>query len=984
MPDWDPQANDLFLRALDIPAPEDRLRFLDAACAGDPALRARVDGLLRAGAAAGSFLEHPVDQGVTCVHVAAPGDQPGAAPVGPGTIIGPYKLVEEIGEGGMGTVYLAQQTEPVRRLVAVKLVKPGMDSKSVLARFDAERQALALMDHPNIAKVLDAGATPDGRPYFVMELVKGTPITSYCDERRLGVRDRLALFADVCRAVQHAHQKGIIHRDIKPSNVLVAPYDGKPVVKVIDFGVAKAAGQPLTERTLVTGLGAVVGTPEYMSPEQAELNNADIDTRSDIYALGVLLYELLTGTTPLTRKRLKDAALLEVLRVIREEEPPRPSTRLSTTAELPSIAAVRGVDPARLSKLVRGELDWIVMRALEKDRTRRYETALGFAADVEHYLADEPVQACPPSARYRLRKFLRRNTVALTAGGLVALALVFGTAISVWQAVRATSAEARTREALDEAVAAKARTDGALAAETAARADEATANVRTREMLDALTDDVVKTMFVRQPELDEQEKAFLGKILGFYESVTRRSGGTVDERFLRARGYFTVAYIRQLLGAGAEAEAGYRRAAVLLRELVEECLTVPEYRQKLAMTDNRLGAVLVESGRDAEAETVFRQGVAIYQKLADEFPNVGPYRRELAAALNDLAYALKRQQKPAEPTYRQAVAEMEAVAARADAVPTDHRLLARTRSHLGMLLREEHKYTEAEELYQRAVSVHEQYQLGSPTTPVLRRELADARHGQAILLAELKKTEGAEAAFKGALDLRRKLVEAYPGTAQYRRELARTCLDYGILLSLLDRLDDAEANWDEARNLCERLVRDAPNNPESHNELAETLGRLAGVRLRQKDLAGAVALLERARPHHQTALRVAPSPAYHRAQHLTLATLAFTRAQLTDHVRLAAAADELAGIRYDPVNDYFNAASCLCRCVALAERDMQLTEPQRRELVQKYTDRALALLQDAVAHGYKNLAQLKHPAFAILRERAEFKKILADLAKKID
>ncbi len=266
---------------------------------------------------------------------------------GPGTVIGPYKLLEPIGEGGMGTVFMAEQTRPVKRLVALKLIKPGMDSRQVLARFEAERQALALMDHPNIAKVFDAGATEQGRPYFVMELVKGIPITQFCDERRLTPRERLELSIPVCQAVQHAHQKGVIHRDIKPSNVLVGLYDGVPVPKVIDFGVAKATGQKLTEATLFTGFGAVVGTPEYMSPEQAQLDNLDIDTRSDIYALGVLLYELLTGTTPLNRKRLKEAAFLEVLRVIREEEPPRPSMRLCTTEELPSIAACRNVEPAQ-------------------------------------------------------------------------------------------------------------------------------------------------------------------------------------------------------------------------------------------------------------------------------------------------------------------------------------------------------------------------------------------------------------------------------------------------------------------------------------------------------------------------------------------------------------------------------------------------------------------------------------------------------------
>jgi serine/threonine protein kinase len=463
MADWDPEAADLFLRAGEITAPEDRLQFLDQSCAGRPALRERVDGLIRADEQAGSVLEHPApDPGSASAHTPHAAGVTAPVPSGSTTVVGPYKLVQEIGEGGMGTVYLAQQAEPVRRLVAVKLIKPGMDSRQVLARFEAERQALALMDHPNIARVLDAGAMPDGRPYFVMELVKGVPITRYCDDHRLGVRERLVLFADVCRAVQHAHQKGVIHRDLKPSNVLVASYDARPVVKVIDFGVAKATGQPLTDRTLVTMLGAVVGTPEYMSPEQAELNNLDIDTRSDIYALGVLLYELLTGTTPLTNRRVKELALLELLRAIREEEPPRPSSRLSTTDELPRIASVRGVEPTGLSRLLQGELDWIAMKALEKDRNRRYETANALAMDVERYLADEAVQACPPSRTYRLRKFARKNRMALGTAAAFALLLIAATGVSTWQAVRATRAEGLAEERLSGTKKAQAATQVAL------------------------------------------------------------------------------------------------------------------------------------------------------------------------------------------------------------------------------------------------------------------------------------------------------------------------------------------------------------------------------------------------------------------------------------------------------------------------------------------------------------------------------------------
>jgi serine/threonine protein kinase/tetratricopeptide (TPR) repeat protein len=344
---------------------------------------------------------------------------------GPGSLIGPYKLLEQLGEGGFGVVFLAEQTGPVRRKVALKVLKPGMDTRQVIARFEAERQALAIMDHPNIAKVFDGGATVSGRPYFVMELVRGVPITDFCDQNRLTPRERLELFLHVCQAVQHAHQKGIIHRDLKPSNVLVSRHDTTPVVKVIDFGVAKALGQELTDKTLFTGLAQMIGTPLYMSPEQAGMSDLDVDTRSDIYSLGVLLYELLTGRTPFDRERFKGVGYDELRRIIREEEPPKPSTRLSELKDsLPSISAQRHTEPAKLTKLVRGELDWIVMKALEKDRNRRYETANGFAQDVHRYLADEAVLACPPSVGYRLRKFTRRNKGGLAVAALVLFFLV--------------------------------------------------------------------------------------------------------------------------------------------------------------------------------------------------------------------------------------------------------------------------------------------------------------------------------------------------------------------------------------------------------------------------------------------------------------------------------------------------------------------------------------------------------------------------------
>jgi serine/threonine protein kinase len=412
------QIKAVFLEALDRKAGAERLLYLDEACGGDAGLRREVESLLLAHQNAGEFL----DPGA--FSAGAGPDQP--PPIeAPGTLIGRYKLLEKIGEGGMAVVYMAEQTEPIRRKVALKIIKLGMDTRQVIARFEAERQALAMMDHPNIARVLDAGTTETGRPYFVMELVQGVSITEYCDKNNLSTKDRLALFVQVCHAVQHAHQKGIIHRDIKPSNVMVTHHDGKPVPKVIDFGIAKAMNQRLTEKTLFTRYAHIIGTPAYMSPEQAELSDLDIDTRTDIYSLGVLLYELLTGTTPFSEEELRQAGYIEMQRVIQEQEPVKPSTKLSTLGDtLTDIAKHRGCTPDLLTKTIRGDLDWIVMKTLEKARERRYDNASVLALDIQRHLKDQPILARAPGTFYRLQKFFRRHQIQIVASLVVSVLAV--------------------------------------------------------------------------------------------------------------------------------------------------------------------------------------------------------------------------------------------------------------------------------------------------------------------------------------------------------------------------------------------------------------------------------------------------------------------------------------------------------------------------------------------------------------------------------
>jgi serine/threonine protein kinase/tetratricopeptide (TPR) repeat protein len=538
---------DLFEAARERRTKAERKAFLDRACVNEPELRARLEGLLAAGDEAEPFFE----EGGALIRSKLPGEE------AIGTKIGRYKLVQKIGEGGCGVVYLAEQEEPVRRSVALKIIKLGMETKSVIARFEAERQALAMMDHPNIARVFDAGATDRGPPYFVMELVRGVKITDYCDQNRLGVAERLDLFIQICHAIQHAHQKGIIHGDIKPSNVLVEEHDGEAVPKVIDFGISKATEARLTDK-LFTTYAQLIGTPTYMSPEQAQMGGVDIDTRSDIYSLGVLLYELLTGRTPFDPKELAASGLDEMRKTLREREPARPSARLNALPlpELIKAASARLTDPARLVSSLRGDLDWISMKAMEKDRTRRYETSNGLAMDVHRHLANEPVVACPPSWAYRLQKLVRRNRVVFIAGGAVAVALVVGMSTSTWLFLK--EREAHQRALAAEQQQARLR----LEAETREKITQAALLVSQERFAEA--DALLQEITLGQPTL---EGAAVIRAVGEWHALEGR-WAEASARFLLLLGVdalegvdvITLDYLRcgpALLEAGDH--AGYRR-----------------------------------------------------------------------------------------------------------------------------------------------------------------------------------------------------------------------------------------------------------------------------------------------------------------------------------------------------------------------------------------------------------------------------------------
>jgi eukaryotic-like serine/threonine-protein kinase len=939
----------LFAAALEKATPAERRAFLDEACGPDPALRRRLDRLLAADKETHGILEGAPAAGP----ISPSGAQPALTA---GRVFADrFRLCAKLGEGGMGEVWVVEQTEPVRRRVALKVIRPGLDSGRLLARFDQERQALAVMDHPNIAKVLDAGIDDAGRSYFAMELINGVPITKYCDDARLSLRQRLELFVPVCQAVQHAHQKGIIHRDLKPSNILVGLYDGRPVPKVIDFGVAKATGPRLTEQSVHTEVGWLIGTLEYMSPEQATLNNLDIDTRSDVYALGAVLYELLTGSVPFSRQELQAAAFTDVLRLIRDVDPPRPSTKLSNSVALANAAAVRQTEPKKLLALVRGDLDWIVMRCLEKDRNRRYGTASGVARDLERYLTGEPVEACPPSAGYRLRKYAWKYRKALAAAGAFAALLVAATVVSLslasWALREGRRAEARQREA-------ETYLTGALGA------------------VDQMLTRVAEVKLANIPQLEPVRRELLQDALRFCQGFLKEHGNSPDIRLEVASAYRRTGRIQHALGQSTEAEESFRQAVAIAEQLRAEAPDDPAVLDKLAGIHGELGLYYRDNkDRLRQAEKAFQQAVALREQL-DRQDSAYPENRSTLAGIHGTLVGLYRilgELGQAEVAFNKCEALIQDLLSH-DAKNTRYlMILGVCHQNMALVYGAKDRLAEAEAAHRKTIDLYQQLTRDHPNVVDYQKMLGRCYHNLGLLHARERHHAQAEAAYQQSLAIHEAVYRDHPEVVAYRVDVG---ICYGNMAMHIRRSRSPEESFPWTARAIETVAPVLEKDPLNYS---------ARGCLYDAHFGRAIALKELDRPAEaaadwKRALELSAGQDDINVRLYRPPPLAY----LGEHAQAATEMETLlAEGKVPPVNLYVFGYS-YARCVGAAAGDIRLSSDEREMLAEQYASRAVDMLRRAQAAGYfrdpDRLDRMKtNKDFDAIRERPDFQKLVSDL-----
>lgn len=964
------RARQLFMELADLPKP-DQTAALSRLCGNDTTLRAEVEALLRAEMQAGGFMASPTSPEAR--------SDPDAATIGVamhervGAQIGRYKLLQQIGEGGFGVVYMAEQREPVQRKVALKIIKLGMDTRNVIARFEQERQALALMDHPHIARVLDAGATDQGRPYFVMELCTGDPITEYCDKNNLNIQDRLHLFIQVCQAVQHAHQKGVIHRDIKPNNVLVSTQDGRAHAKVIDFGIAKATASRLTEKTLFTEHKQFIGTPQSMSPEQAE-GMLDIDTRTDVYSLGVLLYEMLTGVTPFDPKSLRNAAYAEMQRIIREVEPLKPSTRLSESTEtITRIAATRRVEPKKLGTLIRGDLDWIVMKAMEKDRQRRYETPNGLGLDVQRFLAGEAVLAAPPNASYRMRKFVRRHKGQVLAASVVTVALIAGAAAVMAVQIRANRLLEQKNAKLAEA--------NALAEKRFRQA---------RAAVDEYFTTVSETKLLDVPGLQPIRKELLDAAERYYRDFLQTRGDDPEVRVDAASASFRVGWVKQALGQSEEALKAFKEAAAIYGALVQAHPENIEYQRYLASSYGAQGLLLDGAQRRDDALAAHQKSLEIRRSILAK--NVDDVRSniDVARTLRNIGGVYRGTNKPADALF--AWDEALAIAMPLLDRPTfmspsnidltgRRSLSAIVREDLAsiqldrsMVLCETGRQRDALASWTKAIELFETLVRELPNDLSLRGRLADCYSNGADLQHAVGELERSRELRARCLEIRRTMVADNPSVMSYRRALAEDLLSLGHTLSRVQRTEDAIATYKESIAVAENAVQAEPDSAYARNLLAQGLSGCGTLLAEGNRAEEALPLVRRASEIQERLVLEHPEAIFHRSS-LGNVLRSVGRAQAAaGNAAMACKSFERAVEVGQPLVESYpvERMNLACNLALMAP----VCVPARHDAL---IEEALKALRQAVMDGYTNVANLRNdPDLKALRERPEFQELLVE------